>query len=118
MHPFRRQANAADKQEIWAAELGEMCNMIAYQLDRAMSVEQAGQKNEPLLPSTSAAPPLVPRAAKRPLPPATSRAMASAAADGVTIGDAGAKGLGAFAARAFDKDVTVGDYEGEWLSTR
>ena len=95
-----------------------MCSMIAYQLDRAMSVEQSGQSNEPLLPSSSTAPPPAARVTKRPLPPATSRAMTSAAADGIIIGDAGAKGLGAFAASAFDRDVTVGDYEGEWLSTR
>jgi len=151
-----RQAKAAEKLDIWTEELGEMCTMIAYQLDRANSVEQAATSGEPVVeplppansqsPSSSTtggpsggkmlsnSPPTGDSSSggssgggggasnggstKRPLPPASCRAMASAAGDGIRIGDAGAKGLGAFADRDFDADVTVGDYQGEWMSVR
>jgi len=106
--------------------------MIAYQLERANAVEEhaatSGQPSDSEPSPTAAAAPQqagkTPAAAagaaktKRPLPPASCLAMATAAADGVCVGDAGAKGLGAFAARNFDAEVTVGDYQGEWLSTR
>mmetsp|Transcript_45980 Transcript_45980/g.103866 ORF Transcript_45980/g.103866 Transcript_45980/m.103866 type:complete len:395 (-) Transcript_45980:322-1506(-) len=52
------------------------------------------------------------------LPPASCRAMRTAAEDGIRIGDAGAKGLGAFATKAYTEGETVGDYEGEWLGLR
>jgi len=55
---------------------------------------------------------------RRVLPPSSCRAVASAAAAGVRIGDAGVKGFGAFAAVLFEEGTTVGDYEGEWLSLR
>jgi len=143
-----RQAKAAKKLDTWAEELGEMCTMIAYQLDRANSVEQAATSGEPLvepLPtansqdaspssSTTSSGKMVSNnsqsdarggnsatsrgSSKRPLPPASCRAMFTAAEDGIRIGDAGAKGLGAFADRDFDADVTVGDYQGEWMSVR
>ena len=44
--------------------------------------------------------------------------MATAEAAGVRIGDAGPKGLGAFAVKVFEEGDHVGDYEGEWLSLR
>ena len=70
--------------------------------------------------SCSPAPPTPPREemGMRSIPQSTCRAMLTAEKDGIRIGSAGAKGLGAFATKAYQEGLPVGCNEGEILTRR